>query len=183
MRVFIGIDFSDQTKQEILGIQNQLKPYATSGHWKPLDNLHLTLKFLGEVQPDQIEQINETLSQLCNNRKAFELSIANLWTFDGKDSIRVLWLGLSGDLDQLQALQQKVDASLSPLGFAAEKRGFAPHVTIGQDIVFNTDFSQVQKELGEIELPIGWIKCLYLFESQEIEGKRVYTRIAEYPLG
>ncbi len=183
MRVFIGVDFADQTQSEITGIQNQLKPYAVSGNWKSQNNLHLTLKFLGEVSTEQLPVIHDTVRTICSSRKAFSLAISNLWSFDGKDSIRVLWLGLTGDLDLLQSLQNKIDTDLQPLGFAAEKRGFAPHVTIGQDIVFKSDLAQIQAELGEIELKSQPIRSLYLFESQEVAGKRVYTKIAEYPLG
>ena len=182
MRVFIGIDFADQTKQEIQTLQNQLKDQALSGHWTAPHNLHLTLKFLGEVRVEQLPAIQEMLSRIGSNQKAFNLAVSNLWTFDGKDSIRFLWLGLTGDLDQLQLLQQKIDTEMQPLGFAAEKRGFAPHVTIGQDIVFKTELSDVQKRSGDIELKSERIRNLYLFESQEIDGKRIYTKVADFPL-
>lgn len=182
MRAFIGIDFGDEINQEIFAVQNKLKSHAESGRWKPLDNFHLTLKFLGEVSSSQVEQINQSLTSACNREKPLDLAVSGLWTFDGKDSIRVLWLGLTGDLDQLRILQNDIDGALQPLGFPAEKRGFAPHVTIGQDIVFRTDFKKIQEELGDVQLSTMAIKKLYLFESVQEQGKRIYKKVAEYSL-
>ncbi|MDD2534137.1 MAG: RNA 2',3'-cyclic phosphodiesterase [Eubacteriales bacterium] len=182
MRIFIGIDFSNEIKQEIATVQEQLKPYTVSGNWKPSESFHMTLKFLGEVGAAQITPIHEAIKNACMSKKPFELNLSRLWSFDGKDSIRILWLGLGGELDQLQILQAKIDSALHALGFPAEKRGFAPHVTIGQDIVFKTSLEQVQNELGDIELKTHLVKSLVLFESHEFEGKRIYTKIEDYAL-
>ncbi len=182
MRAFIGIDFGDEINQEIFDVQNKLKANSESGRWKPIDNFHLTLKFLGEVSPTQVEQINQAMSSICNSEKPLNLAVSGLWTFDGKDSIRVLWLGLTGDLDALRDLQNNIDGALQPLGFQAEKRGFAPHVTIGQDIVFKTDFAKIQAELGDVRLSTMTIKSLQLFESVLDQNKRIYKKVAEYSL-
>lgn len=182
MRAFIGIDFSDEIKNEILAIQDKLKPHTDSGRWKALDDLHLTLKFMGEIGTGPLEPINDVMKAVAKQVQAFSLSLADFWTYDDKDLMRFLWLGLAGDLDALRKLQAMVDRALEPLGYAAEKRGFAPHVTLGQDLVFKTEFDQIKAALGPVQLKDMIVHWLVLFASEETEGRRVYRKIAEYPL-
>jgi len=182
LRAFIGIDFNDEIKNEILAIQNQLKPHTDSGRWKSFDDLHLTLKFMGEIGTGPLEPINEAIKAVARQVKPFSLSLADFWTYDDKDLMRFLWLGLAGDLDALRDLQAVVDKALEPLGYPAEKRGFAPHVTLGQDLVFTTDFEQVKAALGPVQLKDMSVHWLVLFVSEEAEGRRIYRKIAEYPL-
>ena len=182
MRAFIGIDFNDEIKNEILAIQDKLKPHIDSGRWKSFDDLHLTLKFMGEIGSGPLEPINDAMKAVAKQVQPFTLSLADFWTYDDKDLMRFLWLGLAGDLDALRNLQAAVDKALEPLGYPAEKRGFAPHVTLGQDLVFQTDFEQVKTALGPVQLKDMTVHWLVLFASEETEGRRVYRKIAEYPL-
>lgn len=180
MRAFIGIDFSDEIKNEIVEAQNKIKVYADGGRWTQPDNFRLALKYLGVISTDQMEQIKTTLGNICSGKMPFDVAISGLWTFDDKDLVKFLWLGLSGELDQLRSIQTEVDSALLPLGFQPEKRGFAPHVTIGQDIIFKSDFKQIEAELGHIQLSTMKVKSLYLFESEHVQDQRVYRKIAEF---
>jgi 2'-5' RNA ligase len=182
MRAFIGIDFGDDLKQEIAAIQDRLKAESTSGNWKNPASFHLTLKFLGEIDDGQLAEIDDILKRLASNQALFELAVSGLWTFDGKDSIRVLWLGFSGDLVELRSMQGRLDEALEPIGFPPEKRGFAPHVTLGQDITFQPDFQTVQERLGEIALDKRPVREIVLFESVPEGGQRAYRRVYTYPL-
>lgn len=182
MRAFIGIDFGDDLKQEIAAVQDQLKAEATSGNWKKPASFHLTLKFLGEIDDSQLAEIDVILKRLASGQASFELAVSDLWTFDGKDSIRVLWLGFSGDLVELRSMQSQLDEALEPIGFPPEKRGFAPHVTLGQDISFREDFQTVQERLGQLTLGKRPVREIVLFESVPEGGQRVYRRVYAYPL-
>ncbi len=182
MRTFVGIDFTNEVKEEIIEVQNRLKGATQSGRWKSIDDLHLTLKFLGEVNSAQLIQVHDAVKNICMEKAPFELSVSGIWTFDDKDAVKFLWLGLAGDLDQLRNLQGDIDSALAPVGFPAEKRGFAPHVTIGENIVFKTDFAKVADDLGSVQLSTMPIKSIYLFESKREHNKRGYHKIAEYPL-
>jgi 2'-5' RNA ligase len=180
LRAFIGIDFSDEIKNQIVEAQNKIKVYAEGGRWTSADNFRMALKFLGDVNPMQLDQVKNILSNICSGKTSFDVAISGLWTFDDKDLVKFLWLGLSGELDQLRTIQAKVDSALLPMGFQPEKRGFAPHVTIGQDIIFKSDFKQIETELGHIQLSTMKVKSLYLFESEHVQDQRVYRKIAEF---
>lgn len=182
IRAFIGIDFSVELKDDIAGIQKKLKQHTSKGRWKHSENLHLTLKFLGEVSPSQQSQIDALMKEVCLTKTSFNLAMTGLDAFDWKDTVRVLFLGIAGDIWKLKSLQEDIDKALIPLGFQPEKRGFAPHVTIGQDLVFDCDFKQIQDELGEIKLGPIIVNSLFLYKSEQVQDKRIYTRISEYSL-
>lgn len=183
MRSFIGIDFDDQLKKEIYRLQQQFRSHAVKGRWKHSDNFHLTLKFLDEISMSQKQKIDELMKELCAGTGPFSLGISGAGIFPGRDAVRVLWLGLSGDLRELRQLYGSIDSGLVPIGFPQEKRAYNAHITIGQDIVFRTGFDEIKKETENISLAPFPVKSLYLFKSEQIQNKRVYTKVSEYILG
>lgn len=180
MRTFIGIDFDDDLKKSIFELQQRLKELAVKGRWKYSDNFHLTLKFLDEINMNQKKEIDDVVRKICSERKPFTLSLSGLDIFPGRDSIRVLWLGVKGDIPELKSLQESVDLALEPIGFKKEKRAYRPHITIGQDVVFKHEFEEIKSMMGEIEFKPFKVKRLFLFKSEQIGHKRVYTKIEEY---
>lgn len=182
IRAFIGIDFPREVKNGIYDLQQRLRKYALKGRWKHLDNFHLTLKFLDEISLTQQAQIDVTLKKLCIDRKPFNLSVTGMGIFDGRETIRVLWLGLAGDIQELQSLHKEIDQSLTHLGFQPEKRRFRPHVTIAQDLVFKCGFDQIQEAIGDVQLGMIRVDSLFLFKSEQVQNKRIYSKVSEYNL-
>lgn len=182
MRAFIGIDFAPEVKKEIFNLQQRLRKYALRGRWKHSDNFHLTLKFLDEISLTQQAQINEAMQKVCLGQKPFKLAVTSLGVFNGKEAIRVLWLGLTGDLFELKGLQRQIDQALGPLGFAPEKRQYSPHITIGQDVVFACGFDQIRESIGDVHLGTIGVDRFFLYKSEQIERKRIYSPISEYKL-
>jgi 2'-5' RNA ligase len=182
MRAFIGIDFDKEQKNKISELQQRLKRYAVRGRWKHIDNFHLTLKFLDDISLNQQAQIDNTMKELCNTAKLFSLTVKDMGVFQGRDFIRVLWLGLSGDVEKLRALHKGIDKALEPLGFIPEKRSYKPHITIGQDIIFECGFDEIRDSIGELDFGSVDVKSLHLFKSEQIANKRVYTKVTDYRL-
>ncbi|MCR4434632.1 MAG: RNA 2',3'-cyclic phosphodiesterase [Clostridiales bacterium] len=183
MRSFIGIDFSSRLKREVADFQELLKEFAVSGRWKRADNFHLTLKFLDEISDAQVQAIDAVLKRISWGTKEFCLNISHLGSFPGKGCLRVLWLSVSGDLQQLSALQNHIETGLAPIGFEKERRKFIPHITIAQDVIFDRDFEKIKK-LAAVQ-SFSEIKAdhLSLFKSEQIRKNRVYTPLKEYKLG
>lgn len=180
MRAFIGIDFDKELKAEIYKFQQKLKKYAVKGRWKNVENLHLTLKFLDEINPDQQEKINKAMEGISIARKPFNLAVAGMGIFNGRGSIRVLWLGMTGDMAELQSLYAEIDKALNCIGLPMEKRTYKPHITIGQDIIFEGSFDRIQEELGDPQFNSFRVDSLFLFRSDQIQNKRVYSKSASY---
>ncbi|HOM02089.1 MAG TPA: RNA 2',3'-cyclic phosphodiesterase [Acetivibrio sp.] len=182
MRTFIAVDFSMGLKKEILKLQTQLRSLTSSGRWKYIDNFHLTLKFLGEIEKSKVLDISEGLYEVCTNTRRFCLNIDGLSFFPGNKCLRVLWLKLAGDLESLNKLQSEIDMKLEKLGFEREKRRYVPHVTIAQDVVFNMDFEEIKQLAASYRFPTIEVQSVSLFKSEQIGPKRVYTPIAEHKL-
>lgn len=182
MRTFIGINFSEKLKNEIYLLQNILRKHARKGRWKYSGNIHLTLKFLDEISTSQKKAIDETLKNNLKDIKPFSLKLSDLGMFKGKGSIRVLWLDIKGDRNNLILLHEKIDTALSKIGIPPDSRKFKPHITIAQDVVFDKSFDEVKGLIGKIEFMPFSVDNIYLFKSEQIKNKRVYTKISEYGL-
>ncbi len=182
MRAFIGVDFDESTKDEIRTLQQYYRDRSPKGRWKHRDNFHITLKFLREVDLGQKEQIDTIMADICGRHAPFVLKFTQPQIFNGKDSIRVLWLGLDGDIDRLHSLQKEIDLALEPVGFQRESRKYNPHITMGQDIILEDSFETLKGLTPPTHFKPMQITNLYLFKSEQIENKRIYTKVSRYDL-
>lgn len=182
IRAFIGIDFDIDCKKYIFELQQKLRGYAVKGRWKHSSNFHLTLKFLDDISPEQKEHIDAALNGICNAQEAFRLTVSEAGVFQGKDMVRVLWLGLGDEVRILQHLASSIDESVSKFGFPMEKRRFTPHITIGQDIIFEQPFDEIRDSIGRISYGPMDVKTVNLFKSEQLQSKRIYTKISDYML-
>ncbi len=182
MRLFIAIDFNSLIKEKISKLQRELKEQSIKGRWKYIDNFHLTLKFLGEVEPNKISQLDTALKKVCSKIRRFKLGIKDLDCFLGRDSIRVLWLGVKDQIEELNKLVNNIEEELYGIGFEREKRQYSPHITLAQDVVFKQNFDDIKKEINDYNFEESIVDKIVLMDSQEVNGKRVYTVIGEYPL-
>jgi 2'-5' RNA ligase len=130
IRAFIAINIDRRIVQKISEAIIQLKRSIPEVRWVAPDNIHVTLKFLGDIEPTQIDPIANALEQALNLFPRFTINAKGLGVFPALRRPRVLWIGLEGN--QLVKLAAKVEAALEPLGFMPEARGFQPHLTIGR---------------------------------------------------
>ncbi|KPU44190.1 2',5' RNA ligase family [Oxobacter pfennigii] len=177
MRVFIGIDFPEDIKKEIIEIQKFIKDSSISGRWKYIDNFHLTLKFVGETTQDKIAIIHKKVEEELKEYKSFNIKTGALSCFKGKDSLRVVYLSLEDNDDELKGLAEIIDGCCSSAGIEKEKRIFTPHITIAQDVVLKAGFPSLKAQLenrGSLSIDVDGV---YTFKSEQIGNKRVYTKI------
>ena len=182
MRAFIGIDFDEHTKNKIWNLQREYQDIALKGRWKHRDNFHITLKFLSELNTGQEKIIQEALAEICGKYSPFELKLTEPGIFKGRDYIRALWLGVDGNLTRLHTLQSEIDFALEPIGFQRESRKYNPHITIGQDIIFDNGFEQAKRSIEPTNFEPMLVMRLYLFKSEQIQNRRIYTKVSRYEL-
>lgn len=141
MRIFISIDMPEEVKKEIKQIQDKLPEFF--GKKTEAENLHLTLKFLGEIDESMTEKVRDTLKEV--RLKKFETEIDSIGVFSEK-FIRIVWLHLTG----CEELQKEIDEKLKDL-FEPEKR-FMSHLTIAR-VKSIKDKQEFLKKLKEIKIP------------------------------
>ncbi|MCK8600898.1 RNA 2',3'-cyclic phosphodiesterase [Desulfoferrobacter suflitae] len=132
IRTFIAVDVPFLVKRELEKFAGELKMSGALVTWVKPERMHLTLKFLGDVSPEQIEPIGQALQQAATGIHPVHLQPAGCGAFPSLKQMRVVWVGLRGDVDLLQTLHKRVETALTTLGFAAEERPFKAHLTLGR---------------------------------------------------
>ncbi|MGD2050354.1 MAG: RNA 2',3'-cyclic phosphodiesterase [Chloroflexota bacterium] len=177
IRAFVAIDLTEAVRKELAWIINDLKRNvpAKSVRWVRPENIHLTLKFLGDTKIDSLDHISSGLDRVGEGKPPLNLTLDTLGCFPNPRRPRVVWVGISGDVDTLQSLQKMIDQMLNSLGWDLEKREFHPHLTIGR--IKNS------KKVVDSRLPWGSpmkpltfpVDSLALYESILKPSGAVYT--------
>ena len=132
IRSFIAIGLPEATRQTLAAVQKHLKQSGAGVRWVKPSSIHLTLKFLGNIHPTQVEDIALAVAQEVRDEPPITLGAAGLGAFPGRRKPRVIWIGMEGEVQRLTRIQARVENALEPLGFVREKRPFRPHLTIGR---------------------------------------------------
>jgi len=132
IRLFIALELSMKQKEEIALLQEKLKLFNSAVRWVQMKNLHLTLKFLGEIDEALIDEIKSIMNDLVKGIEPFDFSFKDLGFFPSYSSARVIWLGIHKGLENLRELGIALDKELAKIGIAREKRAFQPHLTLGR---------------------------------------------------
>jgi RNA 2',3'-cyclic 3'-phosphodiesterase len=182
MRTFIGIDFSDPVKQALKYSQERLRKYVKKGRWKQPNNFHLTLFFIGEIEESFVQEIYSAIKPCAASIPPFQLSFSHIGVFRGRRHIRALWTGLGGQLHVLTRLHSCIRNAMETLGYASSQKDYIPHVTLGQDMILREKLSVLEKTVSLPSIPIITVSHVTFFKSEQIDGKRIYSSIHEYPL-
>ena len=133
LRVFIALSIPPLVKSGLERVVQHLAAQVPGGvRWVGLDGIHLTLKFLGNIDPAQIEDLTEAMRRPSLGASSFRLLLSGLGTFPNENRPRVIWAGVQGELESLGKLQAGIEAEVSGLGFPRETRPFTPHLTLGR---------------------------------------------------
>jgi RNA 2',3'-cyclic 3'-phosphodiesterase len=133
IRSFIAIELPEALKADLTQLISSLKTNRQDWiKWVNPDSTHLTLKFLGDIATDKIEEILMAVKESVQGIPPFSLQINRMGVFPDLKKIQVIWVGLTGDLEALKTLQQNIENNLEILGYPVEGRKFTPHLTLGR---------------------------------------------------
>jgi RNA 2',3'-cyclic 3'-phosphodiesterase len=132
MRTFIAIPIPDHCKKLLDQLQQPLRASGADVRWTLIQNIHLTLKFLGEVDPGTIPLLVERLRGALGTQSCFSLRLRGVGGFPDLRNPRVIWCGIEGDVERLMLVYKDVDQACAQAGFSAEQRPFQPHLTLGR---------------------------------------------------
>ena len=178
MRIFVAI-FPPPEVQKALAFSRQLVEEESGVRWVRPSNIHLTLKFLGEVPAGSLDGIDASLRRVASRHEPFRVEHRGLGAFPSPKRARILWAGVKEGAAGLSALATDVDDSLVSLGFGREKRRYEPHATLGRA---RKGSVRLQEDV-EVEAP-GFVACrLDLAQSKPGAGGAAYTILESHPLG
>ena len=181
IRSFIAIELSKEAKKGLARLKKELeKDEHKFVKWVDPEGIHLTLKFLGNIPSKRVTEITEAMKKAAQGISPFLLEISGLGAFPSLKQARVLWVGVSGELDKLSRLQQNIDSALAVLGFANEERPFVPHLTLarireGASAPERTSFGElVGSTASEGKYPVE-VEAVRLMRSQLTPAGALYT--------
>jgi len=178
MRCFVAVELPLPMREEIGRLQSSI---ATDGlRLVRAELVHVTLKFLGDVPQEKVGPVAEALGRVM--AAPFPVRVKGMGAFPGR-AVRVVWLGLEGDF---QELYEKVEQALKPLGFAPEARGFSPHVTLGRVARPGAEMNRLLyariANFAGLDLGSFTVDRFYLKKSTLTRGGPIYEDLAGFPL-
>jgi len=179
MRLFIALELDETVKDQLDHISNEVKQFTSKGRFTDRENLHLTIRFLGEVKTDSVDELIKAIDHTANQVQPFALYLHSIGSFLKKQS-HVLWVGVGGQTDKLVNLHDIMESELEKIGYQKEERPFNPHITLGRQVKLNGTVNDLNSEITVSQTPIH-VNQLSLMESTRVEGKLVYRPIHQIP--
>ncbi len=190
-RTFIAVELTDEARAALARLQTRLKAAipAQTVRWTAPEAIHLTLHFLGDTPPGDIEKISGLITEAAAAINPFLLNLGNLGCFPNSRRPRIVWVGVSGQLDPLVKLYDDLGRRLKTIGFTPETRPYSPHLTIGRvkEGLPPPQLAQLGQTLERLHPPVGHLAALpaaeiSLMKSDLQPTGAVYTPLARVKL-
>ena len=132
--MFIAIPIPEPVRDEIIRVQQEMQPLAPRGaaRWTRPDQFHLTLRFLGDVHVDGLEQLKESVNAVCRSARPLQMCAEGVGFFPNPHSPRVVWVGIGDKEGLLVDLQKQIEAAVRPFTVEPGEKNFSGHVTLGR---------------------------------------------------
>jgi len=188
VRCFIAIELPEGVKRGIKELQAQLKAGSPAPvKWVDTANIHLTLKFLGNVAADRMDEITAAMTQAVQGTSPFQIEVRELGVFPNPRRVQIVWVGVSGEAEKLARLQQRIESGLEKLGFPPEGRRFAPHLTLAR--LRDRATPDERQKLGQLIAETSFdatqsfmVDSVNLMKSQLTREGPIYTRLSSVEL-
>lgn len=180
MKLFLALDFDSRTQKNIFEIQKILKKNSDKGRWAYYKNIHLTIKFIGDVDIEKVPEISGIIESEISRRKPMEFTLDRLGFFRGKNIISVAWIGLDGDVENLVDLNHNIEYNFAKIGISKERKKFLPHISLGREIEFNTALFNVEDLIKKYLHEDFVVNSLTLYSSRQENNNRVYEPLKRF---
>ena len=187
MRVFIAIDINDQIRKGLGDLQNELQSKVDikkgDVKWVKPENIHLTLKFLGEIRDEQLVDVCNVVQDVAGRHASFELDVQTVGSFGGRNA-RVLWVGIGRGGNHLLPLQKDLEQQLASAGWPPEARKFTGHLTLCRirNPRAGAKLAAVTEEFSDFKLGTMLADSVSVYQSQLTPTGPIYTVLGNYKL-
>ncbi|MFN3491284.1 MAG: RNA 2',3'-cyclic phosphodiesterase, partial [Anaerolineales bacterium] len=183
IRAFIALDLPQPIQDSIEKESSRLQKILGQKtiRWTPIQNMHLTLKFLGNIPNTHVDFLKQMLTQTADSHSAFDLQIGGLGSFPSLKLPRVLWLGVQSSAG-LMAAQKNIEEAVNKLGYEKEARAFSPHLTLGRvkQNIPQPDLQKIRNTLQTFQLskiPSARVDSVHLYQSELNSEGSIYTKL------
>lgn len=185
MRLFAAVELDLGITQRLVRLQQQFRIADRGVSWLSPAQMHLTLKFLGEVPDDTVHLVCEALREIAAATPAFEFDVAGVGCFPLAGPVRIVWAGLVDRSGVLAACQERCEDVFGELGFKRENRAFSPHLTIGRvkQAAVSARIRAALQSIGDFQGGAQGADEVVLFQSHLKREGAEYVPICRYELG
>lgn len=168
VRTFIAVELTPEIRGQANKLVAKLRRIVADVRWVESEDMHLTLKFLGEVDVLEIPRVCNAVTECVADLSPFELEVVGAGAFPDAERPRTVWLGVGEGTEAMVALHDRLELALAKLGFREEGRRFRPHVTLGRvrDSVPGSEFAQTLAELAEVSCGQMLVGEVTIFSSE-----------------
>jgi 2'-5' RNA ligase len=184
MRTFIAIELPEEIKKQIEKLQAPLKRTRAYVSWVKPGNIHVTLKFLGEVPEEKIDDVFSATERAVEGIGSFGMSLKGTGGFPNLRRPRVIWIGTGSGAEELSRLAERMEQEMEKIGFPKENRKFSPHFTIGR-VKSPRNIEELAGKVESAEFQTEEIRVteVVVMRSQLNPAGAIYTPLKKVPLG
>lgn len=175
-RLFVAIDPPEAIKDQLIDLMGGV----AAARWQTDEQLHLTLRFIGEVDRHQANDVAAALASV--HHPSFELALSGAGTFDKRGQVNALWAGVTPH-DDVDRLHKKVDQAVTRTGIAPEHRAYHPHITLARLNRSSGELGAFVSRHGGLSSAPFAVADFCLYESRLTRDGAVYAIVERYPLG
>ena len=172
MRTFIAVNFDEDVKKYIESVSLRIKENCKKGNFVDESNYHLTVRFIGEVDKEEIGNICLAMDEALSSIKSFNLTLRGIGFFK-RGFKSIVWVGLQ-ESKILNIAYSRLEKSLQKQGFARNRQGLRPNITLSREAELKKGYEELKKEIDFAEKEFE-VKSIALMESKRIGSKLVYT--------
>ena len=186
LRTFIAVEISEEVRSATRALMERLGRARADVNWVRPDHLHLTLNFLGDVEPNATPAICKSAVEIATQFEPITIRCAGVGAFPKIERPRTLWLGVEEGADRLIALQAELEVAMADLGFQPEARRFQPHLTIGRVRKGGKSLEQLTEKLvdqKDFDTGTSLVRELVVYSSVLTKEGPIYTRLSGAHLG
>jgi 2'-5' RNA ligase len=185
IRTFVAVNIDSAVRQRVGGLVDRFRAAGAEVKWVEPQNLHITLKFLGDVDAKEIHRVCGAVQGAVADAAPFEFEVRGAGAFPKANRPRTVWLGIAQGREEMIDLNQRIEPALEKLGFRREARRFQPHLTIGRVRRGGPAVAELGKLIGEqadVELGLTKVPEVIVFSSQLDRSGPTYEALARAPL-
>lgn len=184
VRCFIAIEIPATIQSQLARVQSALRTRIQKASWVKPGNIHLTLKFLGDVDPADLESIGQAVGLVAIRHHSFSLRFGGVGAFPSLARPRVIWIGVKVGSESASALAEDINLALSRCGFLVDPKKFNPHLTIGRlkGRVDLRPYSAQYHQYNRIDSAEMTVDTISLIHSQLHPQGAIYSTLQSYPL-
>ena len=179
IRLFIAIDFDKNTKSYFQHAKNELENFCTKGRFTDIENFHMTLQFIGELDESNIPKLLNAMQECVSKHSTFSLTLDTIGSFK-KGNFNILWIGINYN-ENLVRIYEELCLTLVHEKIDFDQKPLKPHITFGRQIILKKEIDEIINllALDKIIIPVNNIT---LMESKQVNGKLTYVPLATLPL-